>query len=949
MRTFNQTILFSILLLFTSLLPCTAEGGTIGLLDENSKIGYPFELNCSGTGITCTKSGGRGIITVNGTASSSGDMLKAVYDSNDDGIVDVANTASVSTTASANDNDTSIATTAYVQTELTAYDSDTATFTNKTFDANGTGNSLSNVETADIASGSKSGSDTTLITGTAGSSGHCAEWNADGDLVTAGAACGTGSGGGGGSLTVKNAGSSINSAVGTIDVLSGSNLFFTDAGLGVVNLAVTLTHHTNIIYVGKHGNDSNDGLTPNDAKLTIDAANTVASSGDLIFIYPGTYAESEINLTAGVDVMGSGRGVTIVQNTSSGGSSIGTATGIFNVGGDHVFSHITINDTTDPDVTQFTNAININTASVNIVVNDVEIDGGYDGILVGGDANVTLKVFNSDIKADYDPFGLWGDNGNYEIHNTRMYSYATRTDVNARERCIGTRGAASSEPTLKVYSSSCYVDGSSADEDVAGIWIGTLSAASDGAFVSIYDSAITVVGTTGMNTTGVYIQSSNSTATMDLFNTSIEVSGGDSNFYADENAGAITFHNVTYNGTINNGTVTFSEDTTGRLNIDGTTCLEVSSDRIYHDTDCDSTKDAGEEFIDQAGGGGGSGSLSIQEADSNVVTNAGTIDFDGTDFNVTADGSGEGDITLGDNPTVDKITVSTSLLVVGSGNSSFNESVTIANSLIITGMAADSTSECVQVTSNGTLQKTGSACGSGGGATTSSGGVTYVTTTTDDFAVGSTTSSGADLFVDVGTGVVTINSSLVIQGMAASDQCVQVTSNGTLQATGSACGSGPGVTKLVTWKANEGYPCSASNFATLDTRNYHPVLDFDGATNEAICFDGVMPDDYSAGGVTVSIYSTSDGTTGDMDWDVAFEDTSAQDIDSDGFAAVNSTDGTSVNGTSGIQTEVTIAFTDGADMDSVSAGDPFRIKVTRDAASDTSTDDLQLLRVSIYQ
>lgn len=48
--------------------------------------------------------------------------------------------AADATTPSANDNDTSVATTAYVQTELTAYASDTATFTNKTLDAEGTGN-----------------------------------------------------------------------------------------------------------------------------------------------------------------------------------------------------------------------------------------------------------------------------------------------------------------------------------------------------------------------------------------------------------------------------------------------------------------------------------------------------------------------------------------------------------------------------------------------------------------------------------------------------------------------------------------------------------------------------------------------------------------------------------------------------------------------------------------
>lgn len=48
--------------------------------------------------------------------------------------------AATATTPSANDNDTSVATTAYVQTELTAYASDTVTLTNKTLDAEGTGN-----------------------------------------------------------------------------------------------------------------------------------------------------------------------------------------------------------------------------------------------------------------------------------------------------------------------------------------------------------------------------------------------------------------------------------------------------------------------------------------------------------------------------------------------------------------------------------------------------------------------------------------------------------------------------------------------------------------------------------------------------------------------------------------------------------------------------------------
>ena len=46
----------------------------------------------------------------------------------------------------------------------------------------------------EIASALKSGVDATLITGTEGTNGNCAQWNADGDLIDSGAGCGGGSG-----------------------------------------------------------------------------------------------------------------------------------------------------------------------------------------------------------------------------------------------------------------------------------------------------------------------------------------------------------------------------------------------------------------------------------------------------------------------------------------------------------------------------------------------------------------------------------------------------------------------------------------------------------------------------------------------------------------------------------------------------------------------------------
>ena len=144
----------------------------------------------------------------------------------------------------------------------------------------------------------------------------------------------------------------------------------------------------------------------------------------------------------------------------------------------------------------------------------------------------------------------------------------------------------------------------------------------------------------------------------------------------------------------------------------------------------------------------------------------------------------------------------------------------------------------------------------------------------------------------------------------------------------------------------------ASNPALLDLRNQHPVLDFDGTTNKTTVFSYVMPQSYAGGGVDVFLhYAMSSATSGDIDWDAAFEriGDQQQDLDSDGFAAVNSVDNTTVPGTSGLVDIVSIAFTNGADMDSVVAGESFRLKITRDAASDTATGDAELVKVEIRE
>lgn len=141
-----------------------------------------------------------------------------------------------------------------------------------------------------------------------------------------------------------------------------------------------------------------------------------------------------------------------------------------------------------------------------------------------------------------------------------------------------------------------------------------------------------------------------------------------------------------------------------------------------------------------------------------------------------------------------------------------------------------------------------------------------------------------------------------------------------------------------------------SGDATFDEVNNQIVLDFDASSNESAIFQTIMPQRYDGGGVTVRLrLSMSSATSGDVDVDAAFELQTGQAVTADGFAAVQSTDNTTVPGTAGTEFEVTISFTDGAQMDSVGAGDLFRLKITRDAASDTAAGDMQLHAVEIRE
>lgn len=144
-----------------------------------------------------------------------------------------------------------------------------------------------------------------------------------------------------------------------------------------------------------------------------------------------------------------------------------------------------------------------------------------------------------------------------------------------------------------------------------------------------------------------------------------------------------------------------------------------------------------------------------------------------------------------------------------------------------------------------------------------------------------------------------------------------------------------------------------ANFATIDKRNAHPVLDFDAATDEHAIFTSIMPRNYAGGGLTVYIHwAATTATTGNVVWNAAFEriGEGSQDIDSDGFASAQAATATAP-GTSGNVDIQAITFTDGAQMDNIAAGESFRLRITRDAdnGSDTMTGDAELVAVEIKE
>ena len=145
----------------------------------------------------------------------------------------------------------------------------------------------------------------------------------------------------------------------------------------------------------------------------------------------------------------------------------------------------------------------------------------------------------------------------------------------------------------------------------------------------------------------------------------------------------------------------------------------------------------------------------------------------------------------------------------------------------------------------------------------------------------------------------------------------------------------------------------AANPATPDTRNGHPVLDFDASTDEAAVFTGFMPWHYGAGGITVYAvvsFLSDEETEHTGQLEISFEriGDGQQDLDADGFSAAKDLT-VSVPPTKGLTEVGSVEFNEGTEIDNIAPGELFRVKVQCDTSDSSFLGDLELLRLVLRE
>ena len=165
-------------------------------------------------------------------------------------------------------------------------------------------------------------------------------------------------------------------------------------------------------------------------------------------------------------------------------------------------------------------------------------------------------------------------------------------------------------------------------------------------------------------------------------------------------------------------------------------------------------------------------------------------------------------------------------------------------------------------------------------------------------------------------------------------------------------GGGGGTKTYASFTPLDNVP-QTSGFATLDTRTSGvPVLDFDPTAVEAATFTGLLPEAaVTTNGLKIRLAWTADTVTNTdaVVWGIQFQriDTTT-DLDTDAFSNTF-TATAAASGTAGVPVITELTLTGTALLDSVVAGDFYRVRISRDAThtSDALTADACLVACEI--
>ena len=199
-----------------------------------------------------------------------------------------------------------------------------------------------------------------------------------------------------------------------------------------------MADYLNVYYVAIGGSDTlNNGLTPGAAFASIIKAQSVAVTGDLIMVGPGTFAPNLVNsYFSGVDVIGSGIDSTYFIESGE----LGVTGPVWPVGNNHMLSDVTIQCDLTADAVRMpigfdstlmeTNGLALPTGFVG---KRIKIIGNSDGIYMDAAATTTTvgaiwRWYDCQIICKYDCVRLFDANLTNEFHNCNILTDALAGD-----------------------------------------------------------------------------------------------------------------------------------------------------------------------------------------------------------------------------------------------------------------------------------------------------------------------------------------------------------------------------------------------------------------------------------------------------------------------------------------------------------------------------------------